>query len=116
MNTVVITETGTYLDNHRGHYITRDAIEFAIGYGFIIGPLEKFVLDHYEDHGHDEDYPFDCIVELCDEAMAWLNCGENTGLDRPIKGQNNPPAIPADTYWSFNDGDFGLWTEDELID
>lgn len=28
------THTGCYLDGNRGHYITRDAIRLAMGYGY----------------------------------------------------------------------------------
>ena len=42
MDTITLTETGCFLDNHRGHYIQRDAIELAVEYGYIIGGFEKF--------------------------------------------------------------------------
>ncbi len=146
--TITITETGCYLDNHRGHYITRDAIELAIGYGFIVGPFERFALDHYDGAGHAENYPFESLIELCDDAIVWLNsgqgeCGECAGTgkvrdglanrahgtDPPIvvcracsgsrrgprePGQNFPPIIPGDTYWTFNDGDFGLYVIEDM--
>lgn len=105
----IITETGCFLDNHRGHYITRDIIEFAVGYGFIIGPFEKFVVDSYDRDNGDEDYPFEGLIELADEAVAWLNIGDNEGIDRPIRGQNSPPIIPDGYAWGMNDGDFGLY-------
>jgi hypothetical protein len=54
MPSTTITETGCYLDNHRGHYITRDAILLAQGLGFIVGEFERFALDHYDDLGHEE--------------------------------------------------------------
>ncbi len=106
-----ITETGCYLDNHRGHYITRDMILLAEGYGFILGQFESFALEMYEDHSHEDNYPHEALTWLADEALEWLNIGENTGLDRPIKGQNNPPAIPEGTSWGWNDGDFGLYAD-----
>jgi hypothetical protein len=106
------TETGCYLDNHRGHYISRDVIDFACAEGFIIGSFERFVVDLYDSHSYYEDYPQEGLIELCDEAIAWLNSSD---VDR-ISGQNVPPKKPEGTYWSFNDGDFGLYAEDELID
>lgn len=113
---IEITETGCFLDNHRGHYITRDMIWMAEELGYIIGPLEKFALDHYEDLGHEENYPTDVLYEIAEDALNWLNCGDNEGLNRPIKFQNNPPIIPEDTAWAWNDGDFGLYEIDELSD
>ena len=47
--------------------------------------------------------------ELCDNAIAWLNAGQ----EERIPGQNLPPTIPADTMWGFNDGDFGLYEEED---
>jgi hypothetical protein len=116
----VIIETGCFLDNHRGHFITRDMIDLAVEYGFIIGPFEKYVLAHYEDWytDHDDESAtdlFQCIVELADEALVWLNCGDNDGIDRAIKGQNSPPIIPEGYAWDWFDGDFGLYSiEDDL--
>ena len=76
METVTITKTGCYLDSHRGHYITRDAIQLAEEWGFITGSFEKFALAMYEEHNNDEEYPFEALVELCDEAVNWLNSGQ----------------------------------------
>jgi hypothetical protein len=107
-----ISETGCYLDNHRGHYISRDMIELAVGYGYIVGPFERFALDMYE-HAFDlpagVEYPHDTIVELADDAREWLNSGQETR----VPGQNFPPIIPAGTTWDWNDGDFGLYSYDE---
>ncbi len=78
-------DIGCYLDNHRGHYITRDVIDLAQSYGFIVDPFAQFALDLY---GHDDivasghidhaEYPHESIIELCDEAIAWLNGGQTT--------------------------------------
>lgn len=108
-NPVVLTETGCYLDNHRGHFITRDAIELACSFGFIVGGFERFALDHYDDLGHEEDYPQEDLYDLQREAEDWLN---SSATEREISGQNLPPARPAGFYWGFNDGDYGLYSED----
>jgi hypothetical protein len=84
-------------------------IELAVEFGFIIGEMEKFVLSMYEDHNSEEGYPFESVQELADEALTWLNCGDNDGPDRQIKFQNNPPVIPEGHAWGWNDGDFGLY-------
>lgn len=112
--TITITETGCYLDSHRGHYITRDVIELAIGYGFILNGFEQFALDAYGESSDWESYPYDALYELCDEAISWLNHGRDSYPDARMAGQNWPPIIPADTYWSFNDGDFGLYAIEDL--
>lgn len=141
MQNLVITEdqTGCALDNHRGHYITRDVIELAVEFGFIIGGFEKFVIDLYDEHNHRDYYPHEELIELCDDAIAWLNSGQGecdvcggTGEDRShtphsgfvgickacsgsgrgprhSKWQNFPPRVPAGYVWQFNDGDFGLY-------
>lgn len=33
-----------------------------------------------------------------------------------IAGQNFPPRIPEGHTWCFNDGNFGLYADDDLID
>ena len=50
METVTITEdqTGCWLDNHRGHYIVRDAIQLAQQWGYIIGPFEEYAVGMYD--------------------------------------------------------------------
>lgn len=106
---VTITETGCYLDNHRGHYIVRDAILLAIEFGFIVGPFERFALDHYDDLGHEESYPQEALVDLLDEATQWLNMVQG----ERIYGQNLPPKTPDEYWWGFNDGDYGLWREED---
>lgn len=155
METQNITETGCYLDNHRGHYISRDVILLAEGFGYILGPVESYVLSLYDEHGNDPEYPNEAVIELCDHAVEWLNSGQDvcqecavgSGDIRPgqvpmatvddkghvsgtawvickacsgsgrgprIEGQNFPPKVPERYYWSFNDGDYGLYKEEEL--
>lgn len=108
-------ETGCYLDSHRGHYIARDMIQLAVDLGFIIEPFEKHALNTYEDWAHDENAAdlYGALVDLSDEAINWLNVGDNSGLNRPIKGQNSPPEIPEGYAWAWNDGDFGLYPIEE---
>ena len=89
-------EPGVYLDNHRGHYIARDTINFAQGLGFPVDPTTQEAVDAYEDHNCDDDYDFETINEATIEAINWLN--EN----QPLDGH----------YWEFEDGDFGLWADD----
>lgn len=110
-HTLTLASVGCHLDNHRGHYISRDTIELAIEFGFIVGSSDLFVLSRYERDGYEDDYPSEVIHELCNEAIAWLNAGQ----DERVSGQNFPPIIPEGYSWGFNDGDFGLYsdTEDE---
>jgi hypothetical protein len=142
--TTVITEdqTGCWLDNHRGHYITRDAIELAVEFGFIIGPFEQYAVSMYDsaqEGGSEAEYPHEGMIELCDEAVAWLNTGQGeclncngtgevidmlnhkvickacsgSGRGDRIAGQNFPPKVPEGYIWAFEDGDFGLWKYDD---
>jgi hypothetical protein len=110
---ITITEIGCYLDNHRGHYIVRDMIQLAEGYGYIVGPFEQWALETYESHSHEDGYPQESLIELADDALAWLNHGRD--LPR-MAGQNFPPIIPAGTAWDWFDGDFGLYAIEELED
>jgi hypothetical protein len=109
---------GCWLDNHRGHYISRDAIQLAQDFGFIVGPSDQFVLDMYEDCDSLPEgviYPYETVYELADEAVAWLN---SSPTEREIPGQNMPPKLPeppeGHSYqWAFEDGDFGVWLYDD---
>jgi hypothetical protein len=76
-----ITETGCYLDNHRGHYLARDVIQLAQGFGFMIDPFAQWAIDGYDDHSHEEGYPAESILELSEEAVAWLNSGQDDCAD-----------------------------------
>jgi hypothetical protein len=147
METVTITveQAGCWLDNHRGHYISRDAILLAKEWGFIIDPFAEFAINVYEDWDGDESFPFESMVELCDEAVNWLNSGQynctfcngtgkasngwidkdgvsrckpctGTGRGPRIAGQNFPPVVPDNYVWAFNDGDFGLYPIDDMTD
>lgn len=109
-------DSGCYLDSHRGHYITRDMILLAVEFGFIIGTFDRFALDNYDEWNDESAHGADLVGalhDLADEALAWLNCGDNSGIDRPIKGQNSPPKIPESYAWDWNDGDFGLYEIEE---
>lgn len=97
--TITITETGCYLDNHRGHYIERDMIELAQGFGFIVGPFEQWALDtHDVYHVVDafdskvaelqrKEYPFEALHELADDALNWLNSGQGPCIDCGTSGE-----------------------------
>lgn len=111
--TITVDQTGCWLGSHRGHYINRDMILLAVELGFIIDPFVSYALLHYDDDMTDENYPSEGLYDVADHALDWLNIGENTGFDRPIKGQNNPPAIPEGYAWAWNDGDFGLYEIEE---
>jgi hypothetical protein len=112
IQTITLTESnvGCWLDGYRGHYLTRDAVQLAQGVGFIVGPFEQWALDTYDAQSHEDSYPFEGLVELCDDAMAWLNSSPTV---REIAGQNMPPARPEGALWAFEDGGFGLWRYDE---
>jgi hypothetical protein len=137
--TIPAEHTGCFLDSHHGHYITRNVIQLAQGWGFIVDPFAQFAISKYESNGGDEDYPHETLQELCDDAIAWLNSGQDkcgscngskrcfwvdgkhiksgvickgcsgSGRGPRIAGQNFPPVIPEGFEWSFNDGDFGLY-------
>lgn len=110
--TITEDQAGCWLDNHRGHYILRDMIDVATQFGFIIDPFAEFALRIYEDYDGDENYPYEALTELSEEALKWLNYGDNEGLHRPWKGQNSPPVIPEGYMWAWEEGDFGLWKYD----
>ena len=157
MRDAKITDTGCYLNNHRGHYIGSDTINLAVGFGFIIGPFEQFAVGLYTEFHDNAEYPHEGMIELCDDAVNWLNSGQDkcdecavgSGDIRPgqvaitttdgkgvvtghawvickvcsgsgrgprIAGQNFPPRVPDNYVWSFNDGDFGLYPLEDLID
>jgi len=104
MRDATITDTGCYLDNHRGHYITRDAIMLAQSFGFIVGPFEEWAVSTYEsvklgDIG-DAEYPFEALVELCDEAVAWLNSGQ---VDCPACLGSGIPREDGEAFRDKND-------------
>ena len=79
METVTINESqcGVWLSNSRGHYIGRDAIELATGWGFIIDGFAQWALVTYDDRNSYSDYPDEALNDLCDEAVAWLNSGQD---------------------------------------
>lgn len=106
METVTITEaqTGCWLSNSRGHYIARDTIEQAVEWGFIIDQFASWALWSYADHYHEEGYPAEGIIELCDEAVAWLNSGQDKCVkcDGTGKAEGN---VTADA-WRDKDGNW----------
>lgn len=135
---------GCIFDNHRGHYISRDVIKFAIDLGFIVGPFEQYALDTYDDDFHHDTYPAEALIELSTDAIEWLNsgtgvCGACNGSGKVyvgigsskqpvickdcsghgrgprIAGQNFPPRVPEGHSFGYNDGDFGLYPDDDLL-
>lgn len=104
-------EPGCYIDSHHGIYATPLMIRLGVEHGYILDPFEEYALARYETESGNEDYPFEAIGELSQDVEDWLNAGPNERLDLPLKGQNSPPAIPADHWWGWNDGDFGLYPE-----
>ena len=76
-----ITETGCYLDSHRGHYILRDVVWLAEGFGYHVGPLEKFALDMYGKEPDDVEFPDEAMHDMADAAVQWLNSGQSTCPD-----------------------------------
>lgn len=103
-------ETGCYIDCHNGHYAIPSVIELAQNYGYILGPFAEYVLDNYNDHYHEDEYPTSALDELATSAIEWLNSSYST---REIQGQNCPPFRPDGYYWDWNDGDFGLYKEED---
>lgn len=109
-----IMEPGCYLDSHRGHYIVRDLIVMACDdWGYILDPVTRWVVDAYDNFNDDPSYPSECLIEITDDIIAWLNNGPNEGLERSIKGQNSPPLIPDGHHWDWWEGDFGLYADEE---
>lgn len=117
VRTFVEADAGCYLDSHRGHYISRDMVLMAADeFGYILSPIDRWFLDCYEDHSHEEGYPAELVQEIADKVLDWLNGGPNTGVDRAIKGQNSPPIIPESHAWAWWEGDFGLYPIDQISD
>jgi hypothetical protein len=105
METVELHEsqTGCWLDSHRGHYITRDAIELATGWGFIIDGFASWALWSYAEHWHEEGYPAEELTSLCDDAVAWLNSGQS---ECPDCGGTGKGAVTDDNSWLDKDGSY----------
>jgi hypothetical protein len=86
---------GCWLDNHRGHYITRDVILLAADHGFPLSDEDRAFVDTYDEDCHEPNFDFESLVDLSDRAIDWMN---EVLCDRP-----------DDTYFQFLDGDFGLY-------
>jgi hypothetical protein len=100
MDTITFTqsEAGCVLSNQRGHYISRDVIQLAESYGFIIGSFEDFALEMYEAHNHEDNYPHEAVTELCDEAVNWLNSGQDKCQECAVgSGDIRPGQVPMAT-------------------
>lgn len=90
-------QLGCYVDSHHGHYAIPAAIRVARSLGFSVDPFAQWALDTYDELFHKDDFPHDALCKLCEEAEAWLN------LKR----------APDGALWGWNDGDFGLYAEEE---
>ena len=101
MKTINITDTGCFLDNHRGHYIGRDTIQLAQEWGFIVGSFEQFAIDMYDSDAVAErnDYPYEALIELCDDAVEWLNSGQG----ECDKCAGSGIALEGEDYWTHKD-------------
>tara|TARA_R110000751_G_scaffold190527_1_gene296290 strand:- start:155 stop:475 length:321 start_codon:yes stop_codon:yes gene_type:complete len=80
-------------------YITKDIgcyFDGAFGFEFNAGRVIDLAIEHgYTPHYQAEnDEDLDALVHEIDDAEEYLN--ENT-------------TTPENTYWSWVDGDFGLW-------
>ena len=82
-----VADIGCYFDGAFGRYNIPRVIDLAEQLGYV-PPTD---LDESEPDTED-------MVWACEEAEAWLN--EHTSL-------------PENCYWSFENGDFGLWMYDE---
>lgn len=103
-------EVGCHIDGRWGHFVTLNVVELAQDFGFIVDPFAQYAIDRYNLDVSTDGYPFDALVELSDEAIAWLNSSAEV---REVNGQNLPPVRPAGALWAFNEGDFGLYTADD---
>lgn len=91
-------------------------IDLARSLGFIVGEFERWALETYQAASsvlsstpfEKFDYPHEALIELADEALAWLNAED----DARVKGQNLPPLKPRGFLWQWEDGDFGLYKDD----
>lgn len=112
---------GCYFDNHHGHYIPSMIVKWACDdLGYIISPMERYVIDRYKSDGGNEDYPYESLYEIVDDIIDWLNCDWSWNDEpRPAaaRGQNQPPKkhqpLGIELSWGWNDGDFGLYAAED---
>lgn len=105
-------QSGCYIDSHMGHYAIPESIKIAVSFGFHIDPFAQFALDAYDSFYFEDNYPSESLIELSDEAIDWLNSTPTMHWS----GDARPPVRPENTYWGWNDGDFGLWPEEDFGD
>src|SRR5213080_1641715 len=91
---------GCWIDSHHGHYAIPGVIYLAEGFGRKLDNAMAKLLGEYADHYFEDDYPWELIVEESDASAQWLN------------DHHRPDGF----WWEWNDGDFGLYAEDDLID
>jgi len=92
-------DAGCIYDSHHGHYI----VPFVIGYAERSGrPTDPFVgwaLATYQRCSHEPDYPHDALIEESEAAIVWLN----------------EHVRPEGYFFDWNDGDFGLWEDEDNL-
>lgn len=96
-------DIGCWIEGHRGHYATSGLVWKACDWGFEIDDSDRLALEAYE-AGNDEIFHlgekvevFDWVVELADEAEAWLN----------------DHVAPEGHSFGWMDCEFYLWTDEE---
>jgi hypothetical protein len=90
-------EPGCYLDSHHGHYNIPEVVRFAQRAGRPVDVVMAALLDSYDDHSHEPNFNGEAIIEESDRAIDWLN---------------EHQAVDGHT-WGWNDGDFGLYPDEE---
>lgn len=96
-------DIGCWIAGHRGRYATSGLVYKAMDWGFVIDSDDDRALTAY-DGGDDEILHdgemvdvFDWVIELADEAEAWLN----------------DHVAPEGHSFGWFDCEFFLWTDEE---
>ena len=90
-------EPGCYIDSHQGHYAIPGVVRFAERAGRPVDSEMASLLARYDEHSHEAEFDMEAIIEESDRAIEWLN--DNHAVD----GHG----------WGWNDGDFGLYPDEE---
>lgn len=107
-------QPGCHIDSHHGHYAIPEVIRLAERLGYIVDPFLAYALDKYGADNAQENYPHEALISACDDAIDWLNEGRESERTERIPGQNWSPEIPEGHWWGWNDGDFGLYPEEDF--